>query len=217
MRVELRVENPSVRRHHGPRVVCGWHAVRMRRSENDWSFIVCAMENEHETGVCRVILVLALLLALSGAMHVSAALLDPTTIPKWENTITGPPPVYDETSKNYYVVNVSQFNQTILPPSMGLQTTVYGYGGLAKDAVTGKKLGYIRNSPGPSFEVKKGVADQGEVDQRPDAVAHVRHRPHDHVGQPEQHGDALVPLPGVPAGVPDGTEPDPHLRPRPRR
>lgn len=102
-----------------------------------------------------VVLVLALLLALSGAVHVSAAPLDPLSIPKWENTITGPPPVYAETSSNRYVVNAFQFNQTILPPSMGLQTTVYGYGGLAKDAVTGQSLGYIRNSPGPSFETEK--------------------------------------------------------------
>ena len=97
-------------------------------------------EKNQITGL-RVILVLAVLLALVGIVPVSAALLDPTTIPKWENTITGAPPVYVPTSKNYYVVNVSQFNQTILPPSMGLQTTVYGYGGLTKDAVTGKPLG----------------------------------------------------------------------------
>jgi len=41
---------------------------------------------------------------------------------------------------------------------MGLQTTVYGYGGLTKDAVTGAPLGYIRNSPGPTFEITRGVA-----------------------------------------------------------
>jgi spore coat protein A len=105
----------------------------------------------------RVILVLAVLLAFLSTMPVSAALLNPTTIPKWENTITGPPPVYVPTSPNYYVVNVSKFNQTILPPSMGLQTTVYGYGGLTKDGVTGKPLGFVRNSPGPTFEATKGV------------------------------------------------------------
>ena len=61
---------------------------------------------------------------------------------------------------NYYEVNVSEFQQTILPPSMGLQTTVYGYGGLAKDALTGKSLGYVRNSPGPSFEAQRAVPVQ---------------------------------------------------------
>jgi FtsP/CotA-like multicopper oxidase with cupredoxin domain len=107
----------------------------------------------------RVILVLAAFLILLGTMPVSAALLNPATIPKWENTITGPPPVYLPTNKttNYYVVNVSKFNQTILPPSMGLNTTVYGYGGLARDGVTGKPLGFVRNSPGPTFEATKGV------------------------------------------------------------
>jgi spore coat protein A, manganese oxidase len=112
---------------------------------------------KNQTIGLRIMLVLAFLIVLVAVAPVSAALINPTTIPKWENTITGPPPVYVETSKNYYVVNASQFNQTILPPSMGLQTTVYGYGGLTKDAVTGKPLGYIRNSPGPSFDVKKGV------------------------------------------------------------
>ncbi len=133
-----------------------WSAVE-KSSKRLLEVSLCVMEKTKRTRGWRVILVLALLLALSGVVHVSAALLDPNTIPKWENTITGPPPVYVETSKNYYEVNVSQFNQTILPPSMGLNTTVYGYGGLAKDAVTGKPLGYVRNSPGPTFEAQKGT------------------------------------------------------------
>ena len=74
----------------------------------------------------RIILVLAVLFALLGTVPVSAARLDPLTIPKWQNVITGPPPVYVPVSPNYYEVNVTKFNQTILPPSMGLQTTVYG-------------------------------------------------------------------------------------------
>jgi FtsP/CotA-like multicopper oxidase with cupredoxin domain len=105
----------------------------------------------------RIILVLAVLFALLGTVPVSAARLDPLTIPKWQNVITGPPPVYVPVSPNYYEVNVTKFNQTILPPSMGLQTTVYGYGGLAKDGVTGKLIGFVRNSPGPTFEAVKGV------------------------------------------------------------
>jgi FtsP/CotA-like multicopper oxidase with cupredoxin domain len=105
----------------------------------------------------RLILVLGLLVTISGVIPVSAALLDPTTIPKWENTITGPPPVYEFSGPNYYTVKASEFSQTILPPSMGLQTTVYGYGGLAKDAVTGKSLGFVQNAPGPTFEAVKGV------------------------------------------------------------
>ncbi len=50
--------------------------------------------------------------------------------------------------------------QQILPPSNGTspnfpKTPVIAYGGRVKDAVTGKKLGFVRNSPGPTFEVKQ--------------------------------------------------------------
>ncbi|MBP1929527.1 FtsP/CotA-like multicopper oxidase with cupredoxin domain [Methanolinea mesophila] len=103
-----------------------------------------------------IMAVLALALLACIAMPVSA-LIDPATIPKWENTITGPPPVYVPVSPNYYEVNMTVFSQQVLPPSMSLTTTVWGYGGLAKDAVTGAPLGFVRNSPGPSFEAAKGT------------------------------------------------------------
>ena len=96
------------------------------------------------------------MLAILFVLPVSAAQLDPITIPKWENTITGPPPVYVNVSKNYYEVSVTEFDQPILPPPLP-KTSVYGYGGLAKDAVTGQSLGFVRNSPGPTFEAKTGV------------------------------------------------------------
>jgi spore coat protein A len=105
-------------------------------------------------GGVLAILVLALIACM--AMPVSA-LIDPSTIPKWENTITGPPPVYVPVSLNYYEINMTEFTQQILPPSLSLTTTVWGYGGLAKDAVTGAPLGFVRNSPGPSFEAVKGT------------------------------------------------------------
>ena len=85
--------------------------------------------------------------------------LDPTTITKWENQLTGPPPVYvsDPSKPNTYTVKMTQFQEQILPSSMGKTTTTWGYGGLAKDAVTGKNLGFVQNSPGPTFETKKGT------------------------------------------------------------
>src|SRR5512139_1490948 len=83
-------------------------------------------------------------------------LLDPKTIPKYVNQLTGPPPVYVPVSPNYYEVNVTNFTQQILPAPLP-QTRVWGYGGLAKDAVTGVSLGYVRNSPAPSFEVTRGT------------------------------------------------------------
>jgi spore coat protein A, manganese oxidase len=84
--------------------------------------------------------------------------LDPATIPKWQNQLTGPPPVYvsDPGTLTKYTVKMMEFQEQILPTGFAT-TKTWGYGGLAKDAVTGKSLGFVKNSPGPTFETKKGV------------------------------------------------------------
>ncbi|UCD40572.1 MAG: multicopper oxidase domain-containing protein [Candidatus Bathyarchaeota archaeon] len=82
--------------------------------------------------------------------------LDPLTIPKFVNQLMGPPPVYDQIAPNEYAVDMVEIMQQVLPPGFP-QTKVWGYGGQAKDAVSGAPLGYIANSPGPSFEVTKGI------------------------------------------------------------
>lgn len=97
---------------------------------------------------------------------------DPLTIPKWVNQISGAPPVYVPTDvyddgdlvQQEYIVNVTEFDQQILPtldafgnPTGFGTTKVWGYGGVAKDAVTGQYMGYVRNSPGPTFEAIRGV------------------------------------------------------------
>ena len=86
-------------------------------------------------------------------------LLDPLLIPKFVNQLTGPPPVYVPTVGNEYAVDMVEAMQYVLPagPYGNPQTKVWGYAGLAKDAVTGDPLGYVANSPGPSFEVTKDV------------------------------------------------------------
>ena len=100
-------------------------------------------------------------------------LIPPETIPKYVNQLTGPPPVYKPTiMKNpngpgiamYYEVTMDESNQQILPtvdengnPTGFGETSVWGYGGQARDAMTGKPLGYILNSPGPSFEAVRGI------------------------------------------------------------
>ncbi|HTY16029.1 MAG TPA: multicopper oxidase [Methanoregulaceae archaeon] len=71
------------------------------------------------------------------------------------NQINGPPPIYVASSSNSYVVNMTRFEQQVLPAPMP-KTMVWGYGGLVKDAVTGAFLGFVRNSPGPTFEVTNG-------------------------------------------------------------
>ncbi len=92
-------------------------------------------------------------------------LLDPTTIPKYVNQLTGPPPVYvpreirgkgGEVIQHSYTVLMKSFMQQILPPGYPA-TRVWGYGGVAKDAVTGAPLGFVQNSPGPSFEPVRGI------------------------------------------------------------
>ena len=99
--------------------------------------------------------------------------LDPLTIPKFVNQLTGPPPVYVPTDvidglgnviRQDYSIDMVESMQQILPTMDALgnptgfgMTKVWGYGGQVQDAVTGAPLGYIANSPGPSFEVTKGL------------------------------------------------------------
>jgi FtsP/CotA-like multicopper oxidase with cupredoxin domain len=65
--------------------------------------------------------------------------------------------------QNYHV-DMTEFYEQVLPtvdalgnPTGFQPTKVWGYGGYAKDAITGKFLGYFRNSPGATFEVKRGI------------------------------------------------------------
>ena len=105
--------------------------------------------------------------------QVKAQTIDPTTIPKFTNQLTGPPPVYTPTIISspegkgiamYYEVTMDEQSQQVLPTvdedgnptGFGL-TNVWGYGGQAHDAITGADLGYILNSPGPSFEAMRGI------------------------------------------------------------
>lgn len=91
--------------------------------------------------------------------------------PKYVNQL-GPIPVYVPTISedpatgktiHQYTINMSQFREKILPAGTPLvnnndgKTTVWGYGGMAKDAVTGQLLGYVRNSPSPTFEAIRGI------------------------------------------------------------
>jgi FtsP/CotA-like multicopper oxidase with cupredoxin domain len=119
------------------------------------------------TSIATAMIVMSLFTVLASTVKAadSVALLDPLTIPKWVNQITGPPPVYvpriikDPLGKGIafqYTVTMDESIQQILPSGYP-KTPVWGYGGQAKDAVTGKKLGYVLNSPGPSFEAIRGI------------------------------------------------------------
>jgi len=61
-----------------------------------------------------------------------------------------------EVIRSEYTVLMLSFKQQILPPSYPV-TPVWGYGGVAKDAVTGEKLGFVASSPGATFEAVRGI------------------------------------------------------------
>jgi spore coat protein A, manganese oxidase len=100
--------------------------------------------------IAFVIMLLSILFVLPvAAVAPAPVLLDPKTIPKYVNQINGPPPIYVPVSGNYYEVNVTNFSQQILPAPLP-KTPVWGYGGMTN-------LGYVRNSPGPTFEITRGT------------------------------------------------------------
>jgi FtsP/CotA-like multicopper oxidase with cupredoxin domain len=122
-----------------------------------------------------VFIVLAAFLCLSFAQVAKPAdaimtptdpgILNPFTIPKFVNQLTGPPPVYTPTTvmddqtglmTDEYVVDVNTSIQQLLPSPLP-KTPVWAYGGIAHDALTGADLGFVRNSPAPSFEAKVGT------------------------------------------------------------
>ncbi|MDD1667870.1 MAG: multicopper oxidase [Methanomicrobiales archaeon] len=110
-------------------------------------------------------MLLAVLALPVAAVKPAPVLLDPTTIPKYVNQISGPPPVYVPVSGNDYEITAAEkTDQQILPtvdaagnPTGFPPTKVWAYGGEAKDALTGDPLGFVRNSPAPSFEVTRGT------------------------------------------------------------
>lgn len=97
--------------------------------------------------------------------------INASKIPKYVNQL-GLIPVYVPTVYtdpdtgeviHTYTIDMTQFREKILPTGTPLvnntdgKTTVWGYGGLAKDGVTGRPLGYVRASPSPTFEAVRGV------------------------------------------------------------
>jgi FtsP/CotA-like multicopper oxidase with cupredoxin domain len=104
------------------------------------------------------------------------AFLDPLSIPKWTNQLDSPIPVYVPTNvtdsqgnviRQDYSVSVSEFYQQVLPivdesgnPTGYGPSKAWGYGGEARNAVTGETLGFVRCIPGPTFESTRGIPAQ---------------------------------------------------------
>jgi spore coat protein A len=129
------------------------------------------------------ILVASMMFFLTFALSASAQLvspdpifLDPLTIPKWTNQLDGHMPVYIPTNvtdshgnviRQEFTVSVSEFYQQVLPtvdssgnPTGYGSSKVWGYGGEARDGVTGETLGFVRSIPGPTFETTRGIPAQ---------------------------------------------------------
>ena len=95
--------------------------------------------------------------------------LDPATVPKFVNQLEKPP-TYMPVIKNMeiksddgewieqrhiYTIDICEFKEQILPEGFP-QTTVWGYGGLVRDAETGE-VRYRQSSPGGTIEAVRGV------------------------------------------------------------
>ena len=162
---------------------------------------------------------LAFLLPLVGVAAASLQeptapdLLDPLSIPKYVNQLTGPPPVYEPTVKKggkeiSYTVDMTAFSEQILPPGFP-QTPVWGYGGLARDPITGAPLGYVRNAPGPSFEALKGVPITVNWVNRIDTAHMFPVDPTLHWADPNGLGMPMGDYPEYPPGFPAAQSPVP--------
>jgi spore coat protein A, manganese oxidase len=138
------------------------------------------LENEKmRTSLSTLVLMLSLIttIALSGSLvsassastrSSSGPTLNPLSIPKYVSQLVVPPvftptlevdPTTGAVVQEDYTVNMVQFSQQILPAGFPT-TTVWGYGGMAYDPLTGQQLGYVEHSPGPSFEAIEGVPAQ---------------------------------------------------------
>ena len=133
--------------------------------------------------ILDVLLLILLLFSLTFVLGVSAqavssepTILDPLTIPKWTNQLYTHIPVYipknvtdsqGNVIRQEYAVGVSEFYQQMLPtvdsngnPTGYGPSKAWGYGGEARDAVTGESLGFVRSIPGPTFETVRGIPAQ---------------------------------------------------------
>ncbi len=128
------------------------------------------MKNKKNLSKISTVLLIALLtisipLLLIPPTKAAVAPLDPTTIPKYVSPLIASIPVYTPTNvydinnnliRQDYIVNVTQFTEQILPSGFPT-TTVWGYGGVTHDPITGADLGYFRYSPSPTFNVTRNI------------------------------------------------------------
>lgn len=146
-------------------------------------------------------------------------ILDPETIPKYETEITAPPPVYvpreirgrgGEVVGHEYTVHMLDFMQQILPPGYP-ETMVWGYGGAAKDSITGRPLGFVKNSPGPTFEATRGIPSKVTWRNMVNSEHMFAVDPTLHWADPNGMGMVEPPFEPYPPGYPEAQEPVPLI------
>jgi FtsP/CotA-like multicopper oxidase with cupredoxin domain len=84
--------------------------------------------------------------------------LDPRLIPKFVSQLTKPPvfsPVSSSDDEYLYMIDISSFNQQMLPEGFP-ETTVWGYGGNVMDEET-RQFRYAKSAPGPTFEAVRNM------------------------------------------------------------
>jgi FtsP/CotA-like multicopper oxidase with cupredoxin domain len=152
-----------------------------------------------------------------GTGSTGASILDPVSIPLFENQIVGPPPVFQpqvitkngQVARHDYTVTMASFNQQILPPSMNLLTPVWGYSGLATDAVTGASLGSVQSAPGPTFEAVRGIPIQVQWQNNITSSYMFPVDPTIHWANPNNSPMSATPFPTYPPGYPNAQSPVP--------
>ena len=140
----------------------------MSKRYGDWITLVMAMV------ICTAVLLPTFSYAINETKGTSLKTdLNPLSIPKFVNQINGPPPVFVPTKisdpvtgqmSDYYSIIETEVTQQILPaydpkgdPTGFKSTNIWGYGGLAKDAVTNQDLGFVRGSPSATIEATRGT------------------------------------------------------------
>ena len=145
--------------------------------------------------------------------------LDPGTIPKYVNQLVIPPvydptvvtdPETDEVLSHDYLIDMTQFQEQILPAPLP-ETTVWGYGGVAKDAVTGSPLGYVRNAPGATFEAVRGIPINVKWQNKITQPHMFAVDPTIHWADPNGMGMTMPPFPAFPPGDPMAQSPVPSV------
>ena len=171
------------------------------------------------------ILTATLNLNVANAQTVDAPTLDPNDIPKFVNQLVIPPvyvPTYSYDCKTHtkvqnYKVDMTQFTEQILPttyangtPTGFGQTKVWGYGGYVKDPLTGKFLGFVQNSPGPTFEVTRGTPARVTYENKITSSSIFAVDPTIHWANPNNMPMMPnMPWPTFPPGFPDAQSPVP--------